>query len=210
MFDNHAIYLVDSDAAYRRRLALDLRNQGMEIRTFVSERELIQAVEGLPAGCILLAIRTQEPGDQDVIRTLLARRSDMPIIVMRVEPSIQEAVQALRIGAVDCLAIPCSMPKMRAALDYAFQLLPTKIADRESVAEAIGLRAHLTRREEDVLRGIVAGMTNRAIAQHLSIGVRTVEMHRANMMQKLRVDNLASLLRFAALAGIMISGEDAA
>jgi two-component system, LuxR family, response regulator FixJ len=207
---NRVVYLVDSDASYRRRLSLALRHQGIETRTFPAAEALIEAASDLPAGCVLLAVRTDRPDGHDTIHGLLARRTDMPVIVLRVDPTIRQAVQALRAGAVDCLAIPCPMAKLRQALDYAFQILPTKVAHQQSVGAAVALRAHLTRREEDVLKGIVAGMTNREIAEHLAIGVRTVEMHRGNLMQKLHVDNLVSLIRFATLAGIAMSDEDAA
>lgn len=210
MLNNRVAYIIDSDASYRRRLVLTLRHQGVETRAFSSSEDLLEAASYLPAGCVLLAIRGPEPDGLDFIRSLLAQRSDMPVIVMRVEPTIREAVQALRAGAVDCLTIPCSMSKMRLALDYAYEILPAKVARQQLIGEAAALRAHLTRREEDVLKKIVTGLTNREIAENLNIGVRTVEMHRSNIMQKLRMDNLVTLIRFATLAGISGSDEDAA
>lgn len=210
VFKNRVAYIVDSDASYRRRFALALRHQGLETRAFSSGADLIEAASYLPAGCVLLAVRPHDRGGLDTIRSLLAQRSDMPVIVMRVDPTIREAVQALRAGAVDCLTIPSPMAKVRLALDYAYEILPAKVAHQQFIGEAAALRAHLTPREEDVLKRIVAGMTNRQIADDLHIGVRTVEMHRGNIMQKLRMDNLVALIRFATLAGIAGSDEDAA
>lgn len=204
------VYIVDSDASYRRRLVLALRHQGMETRAFASGEDLIEATSYLPAGCVLLAMRGHDRLEHNLLATLLARRSDMPILVMRVAPTIRQAVQALRDGAVDCLDIPCPMPKLRQALDYAFGILPAKVAHQQFIGEAAALHADLTPREKDVLKGIVAGMTNRDIAKTLHIGVRTVEMHRGNIMQKLRMDNLVALIRFATLTGIVDSAEDAA
>lgn len=210
VFKNRVAYIVDSDASYRRRFALALRHQGLETRAFSGGGDLIEEASYLPAGCVLLAVRAGEGDGLGMIRALLAQRSDMPVIVMRVDPTIREAVQALRAGAVDCLAIPCPMAKVRLALDYAYEILPAKVAHQQFIGEAAALRAHLTPREEDVLKRIVAGMTNRQIAHDLEIGVRTVEMHRGNIMQKLRMDNLVALIRFATLAGIAGSDEDAA
>jgi len=204
VFKNRVAYIVDGDASYRRRFALALRHQGLETRAFSGGGDLIEEASYLPAGCVLLAVRAGEGDGLETIRALLAQRSDMPVIVMRVDPTIREAVQALRAGAVDCLAIPCPMAKVRLALDYAYEILPAKVAHQQFIGEAAALRAHLTPREEDVLKRIVAGMTNR------QIGVRTVEMHRGNIMQKLRMDNLVALIRFATLAGIAGSDEDAA
>nr|WP_256432841.1 LuxR C-terminal-related transcriptional regulator [Novosphingobium sp. SG751A] len=210
VFKKRVAYIVDSDASYRRRFALALRHQGLETRAFSSDADLVEAASYLPAGCVLLAIRGPERSGLDTIRRLLAQRSDMPVIMMRVDPTIREAVQALRAGAVDCLPIPCPMAKVRLALDYAYEILPAKVAHQQFIGEAAALRAHLTSREEEVLKRIVGGMTNRQIALDLAIGVRTVEMHRGNIMQKLRMDNLVALIRFATLAGIAGSNEDAA
>jgi two-component system, LuxR family, response regulator FixJ len=210
VFRNRVVYIVDRDASHRRRLALALRHQGIDTRAFAASTDLLEAASYLPAGCVLLAVRPQDRPGQELIRDLLAQRSDMPVIMMGVDPTIREAVEALRAGAVDCLAIPCPMAKMRQALDYAFEILPARVAHQQFIGEAAALRAHLTRREEDVLKGVVTGMTNREIAQQLQIGVRTVEMHRGNIMQKLRMDNLVALIRFATLTGIADSGEDAA
>jgi two-component system, LuxR family, response regulator FixJ len=210
VFNNRVVYIVDSEASYRRRLALALRQQGMDTQSFMDIADLLEAADYVPAGCVLLTVRQQHGSASDGIGQLLSRRSDMPIIVLGVNPTVREAVQALRAGAVDCLDIRSAMAKIRLALDYAFEILPARVAHQQVVGEAIALRAHLTRREEDVLKAVVMGLTSREIAQQLQIGVRTVEMHRSNIMQKLRMDNLAALIRFAILTGIAPSGEDAA
>jgi two-component system response regulator FixJ len=125
-------------------------------------------------------------------------------------PTIADVVQALRAGAIDFLEIPVQTEMLRPVLDHGFAVLPARVARQQRIGQASALTTQLTPREQEVLRGVVAGLTNRAIAERLRIGVRTVEMHRGNIMQKLQMDNLAALIRFAILTGILDHGLDAA
>lgn len=145
-----------------------------------------------------------------MVRSVLALRPEMAVIVMAQAPTIRDVVEALRAGAVDFLEIPIRVETLRPVLDHGFSILPARVAKQQRVGQATALTTQLTPREQEVLRGVVAGLTNRAIAERLHIGVRTVEMHRGNIMQKLQMDNLAALIRFAILTGILDQGLDAA
>lgn len=182
----------------------------MDSFAYVSGKDLIDAGGYILPGCVLLIARPPHPDQSEMVRALLATRPEMAVIVMGADPTIARAVQALRAGAVDFLDLACPLAKLRIALDYAFDILPEKVAHQRFISEAIALKAQLTPREQDVLAGIVAGHTNRAIAGALGIGTRTVEMHRGNIMQKLHMDNIVELIRFAVLSGIVDPGADAA
>lgn len=206
MILNRVVHIVDSDAGNRRSLARTLRHEGMDSFAYASGDDLLEASGYILPGCVLIIARPPQPDQSDMVRTLLAARAEMAVIVMGAEPTIALAVQALRAGAVDFLDLACPLAKLRVALDYAFDILPEKVAHQRFIGEAIALKSRLTPREQDVLKGIVAGHTNRAIAQALGIGTRTVEMHRSNIMQKLHMDNIAELIRFAVLSGIADPG----
>lgn len=218
------VHVVDGDAVHRRDLAKQLRQLGLEAHPFASMSDFADAAGYLPAGCVLLAYRTHsdETGQakreatdmardiQSTVQSVLERRPEMSVIIMDTEASVRAAVQALRAGAIDFLHIPASTAELRDVLDHAFAVLPARIVRQQRVGQATAMTTQLTPREQEVLRGVVAGLTNRAIAERLKIGVRTVEMHRGNIMHKLQMDNLAALIRFALLTGILDQGLDAA
>jgi two-component system response regulator FixJ len=203
---NRVVHIVDSDAGNRRSLARTLRHEGMDSFAYASGDDLLEASGYILPGCVLIIARPPQPDQSDMVRTLLAARPEMAVIVMGAEPTIALWSSALRAGAVDFLDLARPLAKLRVALDYAFDILPEKVAHQRFIGEAIALKSRLTPREQDVLKGIVAGHTNRAIAQALGIGTRTVEMHRSNIMQKLHMDNIAELIRFAVLSGIAEPG----
>lgn len=214
---HRTVHIVDGDASHRRDLAKQLRLLGMDLHPFANLGDLIDALGYLPAGCVLLAQRNLPDSAMDhgehlasLVRAVLSRRPELAIIVMAENPSIRDAVIALRAGAIDFLEIPASPSALRGVIDHGFSVLPARVARQQRVGQATALTTQLTPREQEVLRGVVAGLTNRAIAERLTIGVRTVEMHRGNIMHKLQMDNLAALIRFALLTGIMDQGVDAA
>lgn len=207
---NRVVHIVDSDSGHLRELSKALQLQGITVYPFASDDYFRDAILYLPAGCTLLIARPLSDDMATRIRNFSIVRPDFSIIAMGEAPEIADVVRALKVGAIDFISIPWSAGSLKAALDAAFEHLPTKIARRRMIGEALELRNHLTRREEEVLEAVVAGMTNREIAAKLKIGVRTVEMHRGNIMHKLRMDNVVSLMRFAFLTGIIDSGQNTA
>ncbi|NKJ42030.1 MULTISPECIES: response regulator transcription factor [unclassified Novosphingobium] len=214
------VHIVDSDTLHRRDVTLMVRKQGLDCHPFSQTADLEEALGYIQAGCVLMAWRGASPeadastdddeGPGAMVRSVLALRPEMAVIVMAQAPTIRDVVEALRAGAVDFLEIPIRVETLRPVLDHGFSILPARVAKQQRVGQATALTTQLTPREQEVLRGVVAGLTNRAIAERLHIGVRTVEMHRGNIMQKLQMDNLAALIRFAILTGILDQGLDAA
>ena len=112
------------------------------------------------------------------------------------------AVAAMKAGAIEFLEKPYEKKALLAAIDTAFERLSTQSGDARMKAEAAASIATLTAREKDVLHYLVDGMTNKAIAEALSISPRTVEIHRANLMEKLGAESLSAALRLAFLADL--------
>lgn len=215
------VHIVDSDTLQRRDLTLMVRQLGLDCHPFAQTADLAEALGYLQAGCVLMAWRGRTTANQSatgsgedspapMVRKVLGIRPEMAVIVMASTPEIRDVVQALRAGAIDFLEIPTRPETLRPVLDHGFSILPARVVKQQRVGQATALTTQLTPREQEVLRGVVAGLTNRAIAERLRIGVRTVEMHRGNIMQKLQMDNLAALIRFAILTGVLDQGLDAA
>ena len=137
-----------------------------------------------------------------VMDALAERKIDWPVIVMTGHGEVPVAVRAMKLGAVDFIEKPFSEQALLGSFNQAFALLQ----DRESASrrrrEAHERAASLTGREKEVLQSLLAGLSNKEIAQVLGISLRTVEMHRGNMMDRLQASSLAEALTLALEAGI--------
>jgi two-component system response regulator FixJ len=179
-----------------------LGTAGFETRPFAGGGDFVEAVETLAPGVVLLDVRMPAPDGFQVMEELARRRIDWPVIVMTGHGDVPVAVRAMKLGAVDFLEKPFDDETLLAALDRAFGLLKDrgdKAERRRAAEERIG---QLTAREHEVLRGLMAGFPNKLLARELNISLRTVEMHRANMMERLKVASLAEALTLAVLAEI--------
>ena len=125
----------------------------------------------------------------------------MPVIVLTGHGDVAVAVRAMKAGAVDFVEKPYAKQTLVDALTRAFERLETRRKADVQAKEARGLIERLTGRERDVLNGLVDGQTNKAIAEALDISPRTVEIHRANLMEKMDAPSLSTVLRIAFAAG---------
>jgi two-component system response regulator FixJ len=135
---------------------------------------------------------------------------DWPVIVMTGHGEVAVAVRAMKLGAVDFLEKPFGEDILMAALDRAFALIAERGEASERRRKAKAKMAVLSRREEEILRGLLAGLPNKVLARRLDISLRTVEMHRANMMTRLGAESLAEALMVAIVAGVEPLGPELA
>ena len=126
----------------------------------------------------------------------------MPVIVLTGHGDVPVAVEAMKGGAIEFLEKPYDKQTLVSAIETAFEQLDAQTADDRRSKDAQAKLTALTPRETEVLECLVAGLTNKGIAQALSISPRTVEIHRAHMMEKLEADSLSSALRLAFVAGL--------
>lgn len=174
----------------------------IQSRPFASGIDFLQALPELQAGTILLDIRMPEMDGFQVMDELSRRGVEWPIMVMTGHGEVSVAVRAMKLGAVDFLEKPFEEDVLLASLQRAFVLLKDrgeKSERRRNSQERIG---QLSGREMEVLRGLMAGSSNKILARQLDISLRTVEMHRANMMDRLGVGSLAEALTLAVQAGV--------
>lgn len=202
MSEHKRVYLVDDDEAVRRSASFMLRSSGYAVTTFASGTEFLAAVAGLEAGCILLDVRMPEISGLEVQQALRDDGVTLPVIVMTGHGDVTVAVQAMKAGAVDFIEKPFDKAVLMEAMADGFARLGQAASSHSRREEAQARLRVLTPRELDVLEGLVRGHPNKTIAFDLGISPRTVEVHRANLMQKLEVASLSEALRVAFAAGI--------
>lgn len=196
------VHLIDDDEAIRHSASFMLRLAGYRVQTHKDGVSFLDALPGLESGCILLDVQMPKMNGIAVQKELNARGCEMPVVVLTGHGDVSVAVQAMKAGAVNFVEKPYEKQVLLKALEEAFEQLASQSRGALKKADAEKRLAHLTPREAEVLEGLVDGLTNKAIANSLDISPRTVEIHRANLMEKLGVDNLSAALRLAFAAGL--------
>ena len=194
--------MVDDDRDVRRSISFMLGAANLASRPFASGTDFLSSLDELDPGCVLLDIRMPEVDGFEVMAELARRDVEWPVVVMTGHGEVSVAVRAMKLGAVDFIEKPFEDELLLASLERAFGLLEERserVSRRREAQERIAL---LTARERDVLQGLMAGHPNKLLARRLDISLRTVEMHRANMMDRLRVASLAEALTLAVLADL--------
>lgn len=202
MTDRPLIHLVDDDEAIRHSASFMLRAAGYRVQTYPDGVAFLEVAGEAEPGCILLDVQMPRMDGLGVLAELNARGIAMPVIVLTGHGDVSVAVQAMKGGAVDFVEKPYEKALLLDSLNAAFGSV-----EERSTREALEKDAHrrlasLTDRERDVLKGLVEGLTNKAIAERYAISPRTVEIHRAHVMQKLEVDSLSAALRLAFASGL--------
>jgi two-component system response regulator FixJ len=193
------IYVIDDDPAIRRSLERLLEAFGFQVASYASPTAFLDIAGSLLGGCVLLDLRMPEMDGFEVHARLRLINPNLPVIVVTAQGDVQTAVRAMKAGAVDFIEKPYSDDALIAAIESALQNSTAK--DRtDDIAAAAALINTLSPRERQVLEALVAGQPNKVIAFELGISVRTVEVHRSRMMDRLRVHQFAEAVRLLVLA----------
>jgi two-component system response regulator FixJ len=201
------IYIVDDDEAVRDSLALLLESAGYRPRCYASGLELLAETALAPESCVVLDVRMPDIDGLELQQRLLAKHPALPIVVMTGHGDVPIAVRAMKQGACDFLEKPFSIEVLLEAIEQAAERRRLSQGDHQ---QAQGIRqrlAGLTPREREVLDALVAGHPNKVIAYQLSISPRTVEIHRARVMEKMEARSLSHLVRMALQAGLAVAPE---
>lgn len=196
------IHIVDDDAQVRAATSFLLSSKGYSTQIYSSGAELMRDAD-LSRGCILLDLRMPDEDGLEVQEELLARGISLPVIMVSGHGDIAAAVQAMKLGAVDFLEKPYPESNLIAAVERALSLAETQDSKRRAEAAASAALKKLSPRESQVLQGLLAGLSNKAIARRLDLSPRTVEMHRANLMASLGADSLSEAIRIAIDGGVV-------
>lgn len=191
------VFIVEDDASVRDALSLLLSLRGYAVSPFASAESFLSAYQPDWRGCLLLDIRMPGMNGLTLQQHLLEQAATLPVIVMTGHGNVESARQAFRAHAVDFLEKPIDHEKLVSALQEACSQQNQAQAEIQQHTEFIQLLSTLTPREREVMDLVVAGQHNREIASALNISARTVEVHKARMMTKLRVRNVPSLVRLS-------------
>jgi two-component system response regulator FixJ len=194
------VHIVDDDAAVRHSLERLLNSAGIATAAYSSALHFLEAIPGLAPGCILLDVWMPEVTGLELQLRLKNLGLVLPIIVMTAHGDVQSAVQAMKAGAVDFLEKPFDEDCLFRTVEEAIGRSAVIECHREA-AQAIQRMAALSRRERQVLDAVVAGKPSKVIAYELGISIRTVEVHRARMLERLGTRRAADAIRIAVLAG---------
>ena len=202
------IHIVDDDVTVRRSLERLLRAAGFATIPYETPFAFLAAAPFLRAGCVLLDVRMPGMDGLQLQTRMHALGIRVPVIVMTGAGDINTAVRAMKAGAFDFIEKPFANALLVATIEGA--LAKNGVADRVlENAEAMRRIAALTPREREVLDGLVAGRQNKIIAADLGISVRTVEVHRARMLDRLGTRRVADAIRLAVVASLTPSGPHA-
>jgi two-component system response regulator FixJ len=204
MAENSIVFVVDDDVSMCELISATLQRAGLTVRTFPSVDEFAKInVEQERAGmccCLLLDLVMPGRSGLDFLEKRYASGFSCPVIVISASATVQTAVRSMKLGAVDFLVKPFAPEKLselvlKTLSDY--KAARANDPDRQVVRSRI---AALSPRERELLRAIVLGNSTKMIANMLGISARTVDHHRANLMDKMRAANVADLVRMAVLA----------
>jgi two-component system response regulator FixJ len=196
------IYIVDDDFAMRDSLEMLLIAHDYETRVFRSGSEFLQAAPFLPFGCLVVDLQMPEIDGLQLVDRLKARKIKFPVVVITGFGNVTIAVKAMRAGALDFVEKPFSNEQIFASIQLALEAQAAPVeagVKREVVAQRI---TRLSRREHEVMTRLVAGNSNKVTALTLGLSPRTVEIHRARVMEKMQARSLSELVRLAITAGI--------
>src|SRR5258708_5564076 len=196
------VFVVDDDVSVRESLELLIRYAGWQPETFASAQEFLARPRvGVPS-CLVLDLTLPDLNGLDVQQRIAGDRTDMPIIFITGHGDVPITVQAMKAGAVEFLTKPFKDDVLLSAIRHAIRRSAAVLDDQ---AEMTALRSNyesLTTRERDVMRCVVAGMLNKQIGMKLGISEVTVKAHRGKMMQKMKADSLADLVKTAVRLGL--------
>ncbi len=199
MADAQTVFLVDDDQGMRDSLTLILELAGHRVRSFASPNDFLAVFAPGERGCLLLDQRMPEMSGLDLQGVLLERGSLLPIIFLSAFGDVPTTVRAIQGGAIDFLEKPASTEILLTRIEAALAEDRRRRDEAASENEILERFRQLTPREHEVLTLTTRGLTNKDIARQLGISPRTVENHRARMMEKMGAGNLAELCRMSAV-----------
>ena len=204
--ENAVVHVIDDDEAIRQSLEFLLHAAKMVVKTYSSAASFLEALPGIGPGCIVTDVRMPGMNGIELLRRLRELKVGVPVIVVTGHGDVPLAVEAMRIGAADFLEKPFDDEVLLASVRSALREQGAETERRNARAAVESRVAALSNRERDVLNGLVAGRANKQIAFDLGISPRTVEIYRANLMNKMQAGSLSELVRMALMVGILGPG----
>lgn len=189
------VFLIDDDSAVRDSLSMLVRSIGLNVAAYESPEQFLNQYQSEKIGCLLLDIRMPGISGLAFQETLNSLEFGLPIIFITGHGDVNQCSKAFKAGAADFLTKPIDEHELIDSIQRA--IASSIAAQAEKASNVVNLQklALLTAREREVLKLVVDGMSNKLIARHLDVSLRTVESHRANVFEKLEVSSLAECLK---------------
>jgi len=194
------VHIVDDDEAVRDSLRWLLEANGYRVRSYESAESFLAEHDPTLLGVLIADVRMPGMSGLELQEQLSARGSPMPIVFITGHGDVPMAVSTIKKGAVDFLEKPFEESELREIVGRMFEEAKTRLATAQAQRARDATFARLTAREQQVLERIVAGRLNKQVADDLGISIKTVEAHRANIMEKLEVSSVAELIKVALAA----------
>jgi two-component system response regulator FixJ len=197
------VHVIDDDAGLRESLTFLLRTAQIEAKSYPSAKAFLEALPDASLGCVITDVRMPGLSGIDLLRRMKELKITVPVIVITGHGDVALAVEAMKIGAVDFLEKPFDDQVLLTSVEAALKQHGGEARRHTERAEIESRVATLSHREREVLDGLVAGRANKQIAFDLGISPRTVEIYRANLMNKMQAGSLSDLVRLALIVGIL-------
>jgi FixJ family two-component response regulator len=191
------IYVIDDDEAVRDSLQWLLEGKDYRVRCFESAEAFLSRYDVREVACLIVDIRMRGMTGLELQNQLIEMHSPLPIVFITGHGDVPMAVDTMKKGAMDFIQKPFQEEQLLSLVERMLEHAKVAFAQHQSAADREALMARLTLRESQVLQRIVAGRLNKQIADDLSISIKTVEAHRANIMEKLNANTVADLLKTA-------------
>jgi len=193
------VFVVDDDVWIRESLQTLLRDEGWHSETFASAQEFLDRPRAFVPSCLVLDISLPGLNGLELQKRIAVERTDMPIIFITGHGDIPMSVGAMKAGAVEFLTKPFNDEVLLAAITQALDRSRQALAEETKIQELLDRYASLTPRERDVMGLVVSGLLNKQVAGELGITESTVKAHRGQVMQKMKANSVADLVKMTAI-----------
>lgn len=200
--NNITVFVIDDDPSVRKAISLLLRSEGYETEIFDSAESFLSRKKYLGMGCIVLDIRMKSMSGIELQEELNKKGAHIPVVFITAHGDIPTSVKVMKKGAVDFLTKPFDDKDLLASIKGA---ISKSFGNADELREKVKIHEEfmeLTEREIDILRYVIGGFMNKEISSRLNIAEQTVKIHRGHIMNKLKVDSVADLVRKAEKANI--------
>lgn len=201
MSSDPTVFIVDDDPAIRQAMEFLMRSVDMKCQIYRSADEFFSAGDATGSGCLVLDIRMPGMSGLELQERLRERGSSLPIIFITGHADVPMAVDAMQKGAFDFIQKPFRDQDLLERIAAAMKAERAKRAEHERKSDVVDRLARLTPREREVMNLVVSGKPNKVVAYELGVSQRTVEIHRARVMDKMGARSLADLVRMTLEAG---------
>jgi two-component system, LuxR family, response regulator FixJ len=195
MASKELVHVVEDDDAMRESLVAVLEDAGYKVRAYPNAEGFLAVGAGTRTGCVVSDVRMPGLDGLTLLRRLRAKQSALPLVLITGHGDVSLAVTAMKAGAVDFLEKPFEPENLLAAVEAALRAQASEIGEMEAVQAACRQLERLTPRELEVFECLVAGKSNKEAAATLGLSPRTVEFHRAHIMEKTGAEGLPGLVR---------------